>query len=75
MLTTTNDFIKLLRQCDPAGSLVLMFRIEAECEEVIAGGEVYPDDIGMVLEYRQPTVNGDVDVLKITLKLECNKGG
>lgn len=70
-LLTTNDFINLLKEYDPEGNLVLVFRTEGDCGGIMAESEVDYNDIDMTFKFKQQTAEGDVNVLRVTLRLDC----
>ena len=74
-LLTTKDFIERLQRMDPAGDHVLIFEAEGDCGEILASGELYPEDLDITLKFKQATCEGDVDVLRVTLKMDCYECG
>lgn len=69
-LLTTKDFVERLQRMDPAGDHVLIFEAEGDCGEILASGELYPEDLDITLKFKQATCEGDVDVLRVTVKMD-----
>lgn len=70
-LLTTGDLVRLLQQQDPSGYRIINFRI---CDEddgaVVAHGQV--SSIDTSIRDGQQTDEGDCDVLRLSLALDCH---
>lgn len=72
-LVTTKQLISMLQEQDPIGDKVVSFRIVCEDNksEFLASGEVDEKDINIVQKFAAQTIEGDRDLLRITVPLEC----
>jgi hypothetical protein len=57
---------------DPEGSKLMSFRVydEDDHDDLVAHGEI--DDVQVTIKYAQQTEEGDKDVVRVSLFLDCN---
>jgi hypothetical protein len=72
MLLRTGEFIKLLQEQDPTGLRVISFEVydEFNPDELVAHGEI--TEIQLFQKNGRQTDEGDRDILKLSIKLDCN---
>lgn len=72
MLMTSAEFIELIKAQDGGGGKIISFGIynADNHDEMVASGEI--DNAQVYLKFAQQTDEGDKDIVRVDLYLDCN---